>query len=217
MSEWQSSYFLDERSKAVHPKNAGLNQSLQTQYIDLDEHDDSLFANFTRAVSSCVGLCCTPKQVLGLLRVLKAITLSFLVLIMLANLMYILFVEIVSSDVVKAAAGGSRDVVLRLYGLGFSLLGIAIELDYTKVVKKFTGLKGFLPRAVLYFFISQIMASRHMAFVGQQTVSNSNSNDDGNAADDAVASSSQYSNSDNTVVDVPTSAIGFQRVTSLVL
>jgi hypothetical protein len=236
MSEWQTSYFLEDRSKPVNPRNASLNETLQTQYIDLDDNDDSMAAHAIRAISSGVGSICTPKQVLGLLRVLKAVTLSFLMLSIVANLMYILFVEILSSDEVKAIAGGSRDTILRIYGLGLSLLSVAIELDYTKVVKKFSGLKGFLPRAVLYFFISQITALHPLAFQRQDSMYNNNSNqaysynnnngnDDGassnnneNGADDAYSASQQYvstTNGDN--FSVPTSAIGFQRVTSLVL
>lgn len=239
MSEWQTSYFLEDKSKPANPRNASLNETLQTQYIDIDDNDDSTAAHAIRAISSCVGSICTPKQVLGLLRVLKAVTLSFLMLSIVANLMYILFVEILSSDEVKAIAGGSRDTILRIYGLGLSLLSVAIELDYTKVVKKFSGLKGFLPRAVLYFFISQITALHPLAFQSQNGMysnnsnnqaynnnyNNNNGNDDGagsnndeNGADDAYAASQQYvstTNGDN--FSVPTSAIGFQRVTSLVL
>jgi hypothetical protein len=234
MSEWQTSYFLEDRSKPINPRNASLNESLQTQYIDLDDNDDSMTAHAIRAISSCVGSICTPKQVLGLLRVLKAITLSFLMLSIVANLMYILFVEILSSDEVKAIAGGSRDTVLRVYGLGLSLLSVAIELDYTKVVKKFSGLKGFLPRAVLYFFISQITALHPLAFQNHNNMynkaynsnnNNNNSNDDGannnnyeNGADDAYTASQQYvSTTSADTFSVPTSAIGFQRVTSMVL
>lgn len=225
MSEWQSSYFLEERSKPLHPKNASLNTSLQTQYIDLDDSDDSMFANVTRAISACVGSFCTPKQVLGLLRVLKAVTLTFLVLSILANLMFILFVQILSSDAVKDAAGGHRDVFLRLYGLGFCLLGLAIELDYSKVVKKFSGLKGFMPRAALYFFIAQITAS-HPTYLRLTKGADDNSQgyDYGAQGDDADedaendgynAAVSQYY--DDALEEYPSSAIGFQRVTSIVL
>jgi hypothetical protein len=231
MSEWQSSYFLEDRSKPLHPKNASLNTSLQTQYIDLDDSDDSMFANITRAISACVGSLCTPKQVLGLLRLLKAVTLSFLVLSILANLMFILFVQILSTDAVKEAAGGHRDVVLRLYGLGLSLLGLAIELDYSKLVKKVSGLKGFLPRAALYFFISQITASHPTFLRFSNAARNSNSqaynsgsqgdDDDAvdeNAGDDAYnAAVAQYAAAAEAMDDFPSSAIGFQRVTSIVL
>jgi hypothetical protein len=228
MSDWQSSYFLEDRSKPLNPKNASLNDSLQAQYIDLDENDDSICAHAIRAISSCVGSLCTPKQVLGLLRVLKAVTLSFLMLSIVANVMFILFVEILSSDEVKAIAGGSRDSILRAYGLGLSLLGVAIELDYTKVMKKFTGLKAFLPRAVLYFFISQITASQPLILNNDvnssndyQAYNNNQANDDAvdgeNVVDDAYAAASQYTVSNVDSFSVPTSAIGFQRVTSLVL
>lgn len=233
MNEWQTSYFLEDRIKPINPRNTSLNESLQTQYIDLDDNDDSMAAHAIRAISSCVGSICTPKQVLGLLRVLKAVTLSFLLLSIVANLMYILFVEILSSDDIKASAGGSRDTILRIYGLGLSVLSVAIELDYTKVVKKFSGLKGFLPRAVLYFFISQITASHPLAFQSENAINsnaynnnyNNNGNNDGannnkddDGADDAYDASQEYiSTTSDGTFSVPTSAIGFQRVTSMVL
>ena len=237
MSDWQSSYFLEDRGKpttGINPRNASLNESLQTQYIDLDDNDDSMAAHTIRAITSCVGSICTPKQVLGLLRVLKAVTLSFLMLSIVANLMYILFVEVLSSDEVKAVAGGSRDTILRLYGLGLSILSVAVELDYTKVVKKFSGLKGFLPRAVLYYFISQITALHPLAFQNQSNMysssnnaysDNNNGNDNGtdnendeNGAGVGYSSSQQFTSTTNVEdFSAPTSAIGFQRVTSMVL
>ena len=102
---------------------------------------------------------------------------------------------------------------------------------------KFSGMKGFLQRAVLYFFISQITALHPLAFQSHNGMydnnnsnqaydsnnNNNNWNDDGadsnndeNGVDDDYAASQQYvSTTDN--FSVPTSAIGFQRVTSLVL
>ena len=225
----QSSYFLEDKSKPLNPKNASLNDSLQTQYIDLDDRDDSFFANATRTVSKSVGTCCSPRQVLGLLRVLKAITLAFIVLTILADLTYIIFVEFLSSNEVKIVAGGTRDTILRIYGLGLSLLGLAIELDYSKVIKKFSGLKGFIPRAFLYFFIAQITGSHPMMRTGGSNSSSSSSsssssqayanNDDASAAeaDDAYVVVEDTSSTSNDELKIPTSAVGFQRATSLVL
>lgn len=228
MSEqFQSSYFPEDRSKPLNPKNASLNESLQTKYIDLDERDDSMLAKATRSISSCVGALCTPRQVLGLLRVLKAITLSFIVLTILADLMYILFVEILSSGEVKLMAGGTRDTILRGYGIGLSTLGLAIELDFTKVIKKFSGLKGFVPRAFLYYFIAQITRPHPLMFHRSGNASSSSyqayGNDDAAAVagDDAAAAADDAYNTAASAASVdlkiPTSAVGFQRVTSYVL
>lgn len=229
---WQSSYFLEDKDKPLNPKNASLNESLQTQYIDLDEDDDSLYAKITRRISSCVGFVCTPRQVLGLLRVLKAITLSFLVLTIVSNLTYMLLVEFMSPDEMKQMAGGSRDTVLRIYGLGLSLLGLAVELDYSKVIKKCSGLKGFLPRAILYFFISQITATHRIVFFQDANQANMNNQaynnnynaavddaagDDANAAGDDAYASASSSAAIAEELRIPTIAISFQRVTSFVL
>jgi len=226
MSGNNPSYFLEDRRKPLNPNNASLNDSLQTQYIDLDQEDDSFLANATRFISKLVGTCCKPKQVLGLLRVLKAVTLSFLILTILADLIYIIFVELASSDEVKLMAGGNRDLILRLYGLGLSFLGLAVELDYSKVVRRFSGLKGFLPRALLYFFIAQITSSHPVASTFTGSAYDQNYADDGDddaadddadgddaAGDDAYAAAASYSEEPQ----LPATAVGFQRLTSFVL
>lgn len=221
----QPSYFMEDRSEPLNPKNASLNDSLQTQYLDLDEEDDSFLASTTRFISNFVGSICTPKQVLGLLRVLKAVTLSFLILTILADLTYIVFVELVSSKEVKEMAGGGRDTILRLYGLALSVLGLAIELDYTRIVKKFSGLKRFIPRALLYFFIAQITGSHPMSMYYSSNSDSSNGDDQqyygdddaaqNNGDDDAAAAA--YSSATTSEPEIPSSAVGFQRVTSFVL
>jgi hypothetical protein len=201
---WQSSYFLEERSKPLHPSNASLNETLQTEHLDVANEDESVLANVTRTICRIVGYLLTPRQVLGLLRVLKAITLSFLVLAILSNMMYVVFVELLASDEVKTMAGGNRDIILRFYGLVLSVIGLAIELDYPKIVKKFTGLKGFVPRALLYYFIVQITGSHPiLAEFGR----NGNVDGDVEADDDYTAQK----------IQIPSSAVGFQKVTSFVL
>lgn len=216
--QWKSSYFLEDKSKPLNPKNTSLNDSLHTQHLDLEVGDDSVFANATRTISKCVGSICTPRHVLGLLRVLKAITLTFIVFTILADMTYIIFVEFLSSADVKTMAGGSRDIILRVYGIAFSLIGLAIELDYSKVVKKISGLKGFLSRGFLYFFIAQLTGS-HPLMLNGGNANNSQGyyyGDDANAAngDDYAAATD---NSSTVTLNIPTSAVGFQRVTSFVL
>ena len=197
---WQSSYFLEERSKPLHPSNASLNETLQTEHLDVASEDESVLANLTRSICRIVGYLLTPRQVLALLRVLKAITLSFLVLTVLSSLMYVAFVELLASDEVKRMSGGSRDIIIRFYGLVLSFIGLAVELDYSKVVKKFAGLKGFIPRALLYYFIVQITGSHPILLEYSK-----NANDSGEVDDEYVA------------IQIPSSAVGFQKVTSFVL
>lgn len=201
---WQSSYFLEDRSKPLNPAtNTSLNDALQTEHLDVPEEDDSLLAQLTRSISKIVGALLSPRQVLSMLRVLKAVTLSFLVLTILSDLMYIIFVEVMSAPEVRLMAGGNRDVIIRIYGLGLACIGLAIELDYSKIVKKFTGLKGFIPRSMLYFFVMQITGS-HPILIDYHK-----NGGDNNAADDDAYASFQ--------VAIPSSAVGFQRVTSFVL
>jgi hypothetical protein len=140
--------------------NVKLHDALQTQYIDLDDTDVSTTANLTRQITKAVGNVFTPRQILGLLRVLKAATLAFLALGLLATTMYIIVVQLVAVPQVRHVAGGTRDIVLRIYALGLSCLGVAIELDYTRFIKRLAILKGFVWRAFLYFLISQLTLRR---------------------------------------------------------
>ena len=124
---------------------ACLNEKLQTEYIDISEDDNTTYATITQTTSRFVGYVFTPRQVLGLLRVLKAITLSFLVLTILSDIMYIIFVELLANKKIQLLAGGNRDTIIRIYGLVLAFIGLAIELDYSKVVRKLSALKGFKP------------------------------------------------------------------------
>ena len=93
----------------------------------------------------------TPRHLLVVLRILKAVTFCFLVLTLVADLMYIFFLEIAASSDVKALAGGNRDLVIRIYGLFLAGIAVCIELDYALVVKSFYGFKGFIARGLLLF------------------------------------------------------------------
>jgi hypothetical protein len=47
----------------------------------------------------------------------------------------------------------TRDTIIQLYGLALCFIAIGL-IDYSKVVKRFSGLKGFIPRSFLLFFAS---------------------------------------------------------------
>jgi hypothetical protein len=215
----QSSFLasVDERSshngQPMQSSNTGtgnaslsssLNDKLQTDYIDIPDEDTSTFATITRTVSRIVGAMLSPMQVLGFLRVLKAITLSFLVLTILSDIMYIVFVELLADKKIKVLAGGHRDTIIRIYGLCLALIGLAIELDYAKVVRRFSGLKGFIPRSFVYFFVMQITGSHPIMIKYKRNRDHANQIYD----DDTF---------DLQNIDIPSSAIGFQLVTSFVL
>jgi hypothetical protein len=225
-----ASYFLEDRSQPLVNQNpASLNDRLLTQHIDVPEDDQSFHANATRRIAHFVGGCFTPKQLLAILRVLKAVTLSFIVLTILANAMYITFVELFASAEVQEIAGGGRDTLIRLYGLGLSFIALAIEIDYTKIVKRYSGLKAFVPRALLYLFISIIThshptdttdqsQSQYNAYTDDAANGDDANGDDANGDDANGDDATNYNYSTYDVgQDVPSSAVGFMMVASFVL
>mmetsp|Transcript_40185 Transcript_40185/g.97077 ORF Transcript_40185/g.97077 Transcript_40185/m.97077 type:complete len:342 (+) Transcript_40185:201-1226(+) len=132
-----------------------LNEKLNTDYI-VGADDDGVHAQATRAVTGWVGNFVTPRQLLIVLRILKAVTFCFLVLTVVADLMYIIFLEILATKDVRDIVGGRRDMIIRVYGLLLSGVAIAIETDVSCIVKSFFGFKGFVARAALLFFIANI-------------------------------------------------------------
>jgi len=227
-----ASYFLEDRSQPLVNQNpASLNDRLATKYVDVPVDDQSCQAQMTRRVANFVGSILTPKQVLAILRVLKAVTLCFIVLTIIANILYLFTVKLFASKEVQAAAGGNRDTLIRLYGLVLSFIALAIEIDYVKVVRRYSGLKAFIPRGLLYLFIAIITASRpHRS----EPVNNNynqyqyqQQNDDAagdDAAGDDAAQDDQYyyqqaaaSQPVDVTDEIPSSAVAFQMVAAYVL
>jgi len=187
----------------------GLNDRLNTAYIDINEGDTSFLANQTRSIAACVGRTITPRQILIILRILKALTFAFLVFTLIADLMYIFFVEFFVSSEVSTKIGGTRDTIIRIYGLVLAAMALAIELDMANVVKLFPGFKGFIPRAFLLFFIAAVTNSHplHESHNGRnRSSSNYYSSFDDNYSYDAQVSQ-----------EIPDSTVVFQMVTSVVL
>jgi hypothetical protein len=129
-----------------------LNETLNTQHLDLDPNDGSCIASCTRLTASCVGVICTPHRMLMVMRILKAVTFSFLLLTIAADILYIIFVDFLSG----VGDDGFRGMIVRFYGLGLAVLAILIELDVKSAVASFPALKGFIPRALLLLFIAVI-------------------------------------------------------------
>lgn len=194
----------NDRHQPLNPntRTTSLNDRLNTSYVDVG-NSNSVVASVTRFITGCVGNYVSPKQLLVVLRVLKAVTFCFLVLNIAADVMYIAFLEILASSDVRDAVGGRRDLIIRIYGLGLAVMAIFIELDVPAIVKPFYGFKGFIARALLLFFISAITGS-HPINESQA----SDTDDEYAYADDEYASVASK---------IPNSAVMFQIVTSFIL
>eukprot|EP00934_Nitzschia_sp_Nitz4_P006207 Nitzschia sp. Nitz4//scaffold112_size70979//13341//14233//NITZ4_005894-RA/size70979-augustus-gene-0.79-mRNA-1//1//CDS//3329533241//6197//frame0 len=183
-------------SIAATPKTTSLNERLNTDFVDVGEDADTMGAQITKSITEVVGEHVTPRLLLIALRILKAITFCFLILTVAADLMYIIFLEILADREVKDLAGGRRDLIIRIYGLFLAGVALAIELDYVYVVKSFYGFKGFIPRSLLIFFVSAITGAHPLHAEVKY------SDDDAAAYNEIV---------------IPQSAVVFQMVTSFIL
>ena len=200
---------LTDQTEATSNKSTpSLNDRLNTDHIDIDATDQTIFARIVRTISSFVASLCTPRSMLVTLRVLKAVTLSFLVLTFIADLMYIFFVEVLASSAVSAKVGGARDTIIRLYGLILCIVAFVIELGIGSWIQHFPGLKGFVPRSFLLFLIATITSAHplHEDHRGK----NNNVYDDDND-DDTMTYDEQVSN------EIPSSTVVFQMATSLIM
>jgi hypothetical protein len=192
-----------------------LNESLNTQYIDIPPEDNSPLATVTRTMTRLLSACVSPRQLLIVLRILKAICFSFLVFTIISDLMYIVFVQLRTSEEVNTKVGGTRDTIIRIYGIFLTILAIMIELD-SNGIKYFIGLKTFLPRAFLLFFIATISSSPpiHERYRGKR--SSYSHNNLYNYDDDYGDGHGGYSDQ-QVSQEIPSSTIVFQMVTSIVL
>ncbi len=129
-----------------------LNDRLDTSYVDLGSETDSYGARYTKTVTGFVGEFVTPRQLLVIIRIMKAVTFVFLILTLAANIMYITFLEVLASSEVRDIVGGRRDMIIRVYGLFLSAVAIAIEVDVAWVVKVRNDLVG------LFCFVQTLVA-----------------------------------------------------------
>jgi len=188
-------------------RTTSLNDRLDTSYVDLGGTEENSYgANYTKSVAGFVGELISPRQLLVLIRVLKAVTFVFLILTLAANMMYIVFLEVLATKEVRDIVGGRRDMIIRVYGLFLSGVAIAVEVDVVWVVKSFYGFKGFLARSFLLFFISAITGANPLYIEERNQMLNQNVYYD----DDATANISS-------IPELPMSVINFQRVTSFFL
>ncbi|CAJ1969316.1 unnamed protein product [Cylindrotheca closterium] len=195
----EAEYSLHGSSSGRRLTTTSLNEKLNTEKVKETSTDETLRGQAEKRIIDFVGDQVTPRQLLGSLRVLKAVTTCFLVLTLLANLMYIIFVEVVASKHVKKLAGGRRDFLIRLFGLALNVMSILIELDYSQYTSPFFGYKGYLQRGLLLFFVAIITSPdpTHHGLVK------------GYADDDYYVADAENS--------ISGSAVGFQAIASFVL
>jgi hypothetical protein len=117
-------------------RTTSLNDRLDTNYVDLGGGEGySYGARYTKTITGFVGEFVTPRQLLVVIRVLKAVTFVFLILTLAANLMYITFLEVLATSQIRDIVGGRRDMIIRVYGLFLSGVAIAVEGDVVWAVK----------------------------------------------------------------------------------
>jgi len=204
-------------SDSYYNSNTAYKEKLDIDHVDVPANDESVMGQLVRGVTGLVGGLFSPKRLIVVFRLLKALTFCCLCLTIAAEMIYLFFVELqVSSDVLKKL-GGTRDEVLRVYGIGLALLAIFIELDMTVVDTHYPFMKGFLARSLLLMFVTTISGTTPIIGYENRLFSkyqNSNSYDD-----DGYVSEYLYNTEDSALIanEVPGSAVAFQATTTFFL
>lgn len=201
---------MDTSAKLASP---GLNDTIDTTYINVPADDTSIYAKITRLVLSCTSRLFTPRQVLIIIRALQTLTFAVLVFTVIADLMYIFFVTLVASDEVNAKVGGTRDCIIRIYGLAMTVMALLIEFDATPCLKYFSGLRGYVPRSLLLFFIATITSPNPLH--AEYAFNRNNEEDDDRLYDDYYQEDGQYD--EQVTNEIPGSTVRFQMVISFLL
>mmetsp|Transcript_19412 Transcript_19412/g.44221 ORF Transcript_19412/g.44221 Transcript_19412/m.44221 type:complete len:234 (-) Transcript_19412:223-924(-) len=129
---------------------------ISTIEIESEEQNKTFLDHLTGYVTRIVSMCCTPQQILIVMRLLKAVTFCFLILNVAADVMVLCFLGLGQA----ASANNVREFIIRFYGMGLSVMAVAFELDITNIVDMFRGLKGYIPRALLLLLISIITQNK---------------------------------------------------------
>lgn len=173
------------------------NRRIDPRHLDFAEDDTSCFAGMIRRMAHFVSSIFRPRQVIVLLRLLKAFTFCTLGMGVIADLVFIFLVQINVSDEVNIKLGGIRDIVCRLYGVAIAILVITIELNMDVSNSNFAVLKPFIPRSLLLLLVAALSATSPMI----------------NHDEDLVAVYDNIPIKD----EVPVGAFAFQAMTSFIL
>lgn len=205
------------------------NKRLDPSQLDIDDDDTSCCAEVTRTITQFVSRIFKPRQVIVLLRLLKAVTFCTLILTIIADLLICYYIEFHVSHDVSMKLGGHREVLNRLYGVAVAVLAVFVELDMHIVSKHFVGLKPFVARSLLYLFVASLstvspMIAYERKLIRQQKRASNKYYYAGDDGDDGNANynNNNYNQNKCGVTypikdEVPTSAVAFLSITSFIL
>jgi hypothetical protein len=200
-------------------KGKSFNKRLDPTKLDIPESDNSFGAGLTRKVTYVVSRIFRPRQVIVLLRLLKALTFCTLCLTIISDLMFVFYVEISLSRDVGIKLGGLRDRVIRLYGTCLAVIAVLVELDMKVASTKFAGLKPFVTRSFVLLFVATISGvSPMIGYERKLARQRKNYNAYGDDGDDKYSYNQYNQQSSHYIKDeVPGSAVAFQAMTSFIL
>jgi len=204
--------YSDQPVPSANSFQTNYNDRLDAKHIDVDPVDQSCIASTIRVITRFVGGIFSPRQVMVVLRLLKALTFCCLMLSIAAELIYIFFIQITVSGEVRQKLGGFRDMIIRIYGVAFAVVAILVELDMTFVNNRIPVLKSFIPRSLMIFLVTQMSAASPIIGYEHRLFRNQNKEYD----DDA---NNGYYAQDNAIIseEVPSSVVAFQSVTTFFL
>lgn len=214
-------------SSSYHGRS--FNKRLDPSQLDIDDDDTSCCAEVTRTITQFVSRIFKPRQVIVLLRLLKALTFCTLLLTIVADLMFCFYVEFHVSRDVSIKLGGHRETLNRLYGVALAVLAVFVELDMHIVSKHFVGLKPFIARSILYLFVASLSSVSPMIAYERRLIrqykKNSNNYNYDDYGDDkyGYSNNGNYNQNNNCAVaypiknELPGSATAFQSITSFIL
>lgn len=204
-------------SDSYYNTNTVYKEKLDIEHVDVPPNDESVMGQLVRGVTSLVGGLFSPKRLIVVFRLLKFITFCCLCLTIAAELIYLFFVELRVSSAVLQKLGGTRDEVIRVYGIILAFLAIFIELDMTVVDTHYPFMKGFLARSMLLLFVTTISGTTPI--IGYENRLFSKYRSSSNYDDDGYVSQYLYNNKDSALIknEVPGSAVAFQATTTFFL
>lgn len=192
-----------------------LNSKLKTDCVDVSPEDTSFRAKYVRFMAPKVGRMFTPRKMIAVLRILKALTFFFIVLDVLADIIYISVVAAKSGAETKAKLGGHRDLVVRAFAVFVGIVVALIELDHARVKENFSGFKPFLTRSILIIFVAILTNTPPIIAYERRNNSSSSSYSNSYSSYSSYNSgSSSYKTSTLISNEVPQGVITFQSVSA---
>jgi len=145
-------------ANSYYNEDTAYNEKLDSVHVDIPGNEDSVKAELVMIISSKVGSLISPKFLIVLFRIQKALTSFCLLLTIIAELVWLVVMMIIGEDLFNII-GGRRDAVLRVFGVVLAVLSFLIEQD-VMIVDYVPIMKLFLMRFLSISFIS-VLACTH--------------------------------------------------------